>query len=250
MSRVGYCVIAYIFSEENSSTSVMSRDDVNALLDFFKATFLKEDGKCCDDGPIAFAQFINKEDTTGAARDASLRFQTSMESIHQHLEKSHPDLFKLKLQLDIVAALLLKQLRVESSPTCNYRLPNIEGRRLLSAPGCSAQVPHTAYKVRYMENGNEVCDPSYFVIQTGRDNESLLLWPGSHHVAAEFERFTDAREEKEPKPGVLVHDKLTLHTYEKRLCGDLKPQQVNIPPLLGVYWPRRLVHAGDAYNVP
>jgi hypothetical protein len=45
MNQVGYCVIADIFPEENSSTSVISRDDVNALLDFFKATLLKEDGK-------------------------------------------------------------------------------------------------------------------------------------------------------------------------------------------------------------
>jgi hypothetical protein len=112
MNQVGYCVIADIFPEENSSTSVISREDVNALFDFFKATFLKEDGKCCDDGPVAFAQILNTEDTTDAARDASLRFQTSVESIHQHLEKSHPDLFKLKLRLYIVAALLLKELRV------------------------------------------------------------------------------------------------------------------------------------------
>jgi hypothetical protein len=41
MNQVFYCVIADIFPEENSSTSVMSRDDVNALIDFFKATFLK-----------------------------------------------------------------------------------------------------------------------------------------------------------------------------------------------------------------
>jgi hypothetical protein len=95
MNQVGYCVIAGIFPEENSSTSVMSRDDLNFLMDFFKATFWKEDGKCCDDGPVAFAQILNTEDTTDAARDASLRFQTSVESIHQHLEKSHPDLFKL-----------------------------------------------------------------------------------------------------------------------------------------------------------
>jgi hypothetical protein len=112
MNQVGYCVIADIFPDENISTSVMSRDDVNALLDFSEATFLKEDGKCCDDFPIAFAQILNTEDTTDAARDASLRFQTSMDSIHQHLEKSHPGLFRLKLRLDIVAALLLKELRV------------------------------------------------------------------------------------------------------------------------------------------
>jgi hypothetical protein len=184
MNQVGYCVISDIFHGENSSTSAMSRDDVNDLFDFFKATFLKDDGKFCDNGHIAFAQILNTEDTTDAARDASLRFQTSVESIHQHLEKFHPDLFRLKLRLDIVAALLLKELRVEFSPTCNYRLPNTGGRRLLSAPGCSAQVPYTDYKVRYMENGREVFDPSYFVIQTVRDNASLLVWPGSHHVAA------------------------------------------------------------------
>jgi hypothetical protein len=138
----------------------MSRDDVKTLLDLFKATFLKEDGKCCDDGPIAFLQILNTEDTTDAARDASLQFQTSVESIHHHWNKSHPDLFKLKLRLDIVAALLLNELRVESSPTCNYRLPNTGGRLLLSAPGCNAQVPHTDYKVRYMEDGREVFDPS------------------------------------------------------------------------------------------
>lgn len=250
MNQVGYCVIPDIFSEELSSTSVMSRDDVNTLLDFFKATFLKEDGKCCDDGPIAFAPILNTEDTTDAARDASLRFQTSMDSIHQHLEKSHPELFRLKLRLDIVAALLLKELRVESSPTCNYRLPNTGGRLLLSAPGCSAQVPHTDYKVRYLENGREVFDPSYFVIQTGRDNASLLVWPGSHHIAAEFERFADACKANETNPGVLVHDKLTLQTYEKRLCGDLKPQQVHIPPFSAFIGRGDLVHAGDAHNGP
>jgi hypothetical protein len=185
MNQVGYCVIEDIIPEENSSTSVMSRDDVNALFHFFKATFLKEDGKWCD-GPVALAQILNTEDTTYAARDASLRFQISVESIHQRLEKSHPDLFRLKLRLDSVAALLLKELRVESSPTCNYRLPNTGGLLLLLEPGCSAQVPHTDYKVRYMVNGREGFDPAYFVIQTGRDNASLLVWPGSHHVAAEF----------------------------------------------------------------
>jgi hypothetical protein len=112
MNKVDYCVIADIFPEGNSSTSVISRDDVNVLMDFFKASFLKEDGNCCDDGPVPFAQIFNTEATTDAARDASLRFQKSVESIHQHLEKSHPDLFKLMLRLDIVAALLLKELRV------------------------------------------------------------------------------------------------------------------------------------------
>jgi hypothetical protein len=147
---------------------------VNALYDFFKAT-LNEDGKCCDDGPVTFAQILNTEKTTDAARYASLRFQTSKESIHQHLEKSHLDLFRLNLRLDNVEALLLKELRVESSQTCNYLLKNTEGSLLLSAPGCSAQVLHTDYKVRYMENGREVFDPSYFVIQTGLDNASLLV---------------------------------------------------------------------------
>jgi hypothetical protein len=52
MNEVGYCVIAEIFPEENSSKSVLWHDDENALLDFFKATFLKDDGKCFDDGPI------------------------------------------------------------------------------------------------------------------------------------------------------------------------------------------------------
>jgi hypothetical protein len=93
-----------------------------------------------------------------------------VESIHQHLEKSHPDLFKLKIRLDVVAALLLKELPVESSPTFNYGLPNIGGRLFLSSPGSSAKVPYTEYKVRYMKNGREVFDPSYFVIYTGRDN--------------------------------------------------------------------------------
>jgi hypothetical protein len=99
-----------------------------------------------------------------------------------------------------------------------------------------------------MENGREVLDPSYFVIQTGRDNASLLVWPGSHHVSAEFERFSDACKAKEANPGLLVHDKLTLQNNEKRLCGDLKPQQVNIPPFSAFIGRGDLVHAGDAYN--
>jgi hypothetical protein len=100
-----------------------------------------------------------------------------------------------------------------------------------------------------MENGREVFDPSYFVIQTGRDNASLLVWPGSHHVSAEFERFSDACKAKEPNPGLLVHNKLTLQTYEKRLCGDLKPQQVNIPPSLRLLaaeiWYMQAMHTMD-----
>jgi hypothetical protein len=164
MNQVGYCVIADIFPDENSSTSVMSRDDVNALLDLFKAAFLKEDGKCCDDGHIAFAQILNTGDITDAARDGSMRFQTSRESINQHLEKSHPDLFRLKLRLDIVTALIFKELRVESSPTCNYRLPNTVGLLLLSAPGCSVQVSHTDYKKRSAVYGERErsCRPIVF----------------------------------------------------------------------------------------
>jgi hypothetical protein len=173
-----------------------------------------------------------------------------VDSIHQHLEKSNPDLLRLKLLLDIMAALLLKELQVESSPTCNYRLPNTGGRHFLSAPGCNAQVPHTDYKVRYKENGKEVFNQSYFVIQTGRDNASLLVWPGSQYVTEEFERFNDACKAKEPNPAVLVHDKLTLQTYEKRLCGDLKPQQVNIDHFSAFICRGDLVHAGDAYNGP
>jgi hypothetical protein len=120
MNQVGCCVIAGIFPDENSATSVMSRDDVNALLDFFKANILKKDGKCCDDGPVAFAQILNTEDTTDAARDAYLRLQTRMESINKKLKKLHPDLFRLRLRLDIMAALLLKELRVVEygSVTC------------------------------------------------------------------------------------------------------------------------------------
>jgi hypothetical protein len=101
-----------------------------------------------------------------------------------------------------------------------------------------------------MENGREVLDPSYFVIQTGRENASLLVWPGSHHISAEFELFADACKEKEPNPGLLVHNKLTFQNYEKRLCGDLKPQQVNIPPFSAFIGRGGLVHAGDAYNGP
>jgi hypothetical protein len=89
MNQVCYCVIRDIFTEEISSTFVMSRDYVNSSLYFFKATFLKEDGKCFDDGPYAFTQILNTEDTTDAARDASLRFQTIMASTNQHLGKLH-----------------------------------------------------------------------------------------------------------------------------------------------------------------
>jgi hypothetical protein len=74
INQLGYCVIVDIFPEENSYTSVMSREDVNASFYFFKGTLLKEDGKCFDDGPVSFAQVLNTEDTTDAARDTSLRF--------------------------------------------------------------------------------------------------------------------------------------------------------------------------------
>jgi hypothetical protein len=93
-------------------------------------------------------------------------------------------------------------------------------------------------------------DPSYFVIQTGPDNASLLIWPGGHHVAAEFERFTDACKAKEPNSGLLVHNKRTLQTYEKRLSGELKPQQVNIYHFSAFIGRGDLVHAGDVYNGP
>jgi hypothetical protein len=100
-----------------------------------------------------------------------------------------------------------------------------------------------------MENGREVFDPSYFAIQTGRDNVSLLVWPGSHHVSAEFERFADACKSKEANPGLLVHDKLTLQNYEMRLCGDLKPQQDNISPSLRLLaakiWYMQTMHKMD-----
>jgi hypothetical protein len=102
-------------------------------------------------------------------------------------------------------------------------------------------------KVRYMANEREVFDPSYFLIQTGRDNASILVWPGSHHVAAEFDRFTDACKAKEPNPVLLVHDKWTFQTYEKRLCGDRSRLTF---PLLCIYRHGDLVHAGDAYNGP
>jgi ectoine hydroxylase-related dioxygenase (phytanoyl-CoA dioxygenase family) len=159
-------------------------------------------------------------------------------------------LFKLKLRLDIVAALLLKELRVESSPTCTYLLPNIVGLLVLSAPGCSAQVPHTDYKVRYTEHGREVVDPSYLVLQTGRENASLLVWPGSHHIAVEFERYADACKSKEPNPGLLAQNQNTLQTYEKRLCSVLRPQQVKIPPSSAFIGRGDLVDAGDACNGP
>jgi hypothetical protein len=41
-----------------------------------------------------------------------------------------------------------------------------------------------------------------------------------------------------------------MQTYEKRLCGDLKPQQVNIPPFSAFIGRGDLAHAGDAYNRP
>jgi hypothetical protein len=71
-------------------------------------------------GPIAFAQILNTGVTTDAARDASLRLQTRMESINKNLQKLHPDLFRLKRRLDIVAALLFKEPRVVEygSVTC------------------------------------------------------------------------------------------------------------------------------------
>ena len=118
-----------------------------------------------------------------------------------------PDLFMLSLRLDIVAGLILNELLVESFPTCNYRLHNTEGRVLLSTPGCGAQISHNDYEVRNMENGRDVLDPSYFVIQTGCDNAALLVWLWSHHIAAEFEWFNEACKAKEHNPGVLVQEK-------------------------------------------
>jgi hypothetical protein len=62
--------------------------------------------------------------------------------------------------------------------------------------------------------------------------------------------FTSLHKAKEPNSGLLVHNKRTLQFYEKRLSGELKPQQVNISHFSAFIGREDLVHAGDVYNGP
>jgi hypothetical protein len=83
------------------------------------------------------------------------------------------------------------------------------------------------------------------VLQSGRDSTSLLVWPGSHHIAANFERYTAACKSKEPNPALSIKDRTTLERNERTLCGNLKPQRILIPPYSALIGRGDLVHAGD-----
>ena len=237
----GYCIIRDVFPEHSADAGVskaiaMSRADVDELFGFFREAWNKDGHLCCASADtVAFDTIVNSHDVSQTALSSSKRRQTPRVSIHQHLESYHRSVFKLKLRLDALCALLLSELTVESRTTCTYSIPRTGARLLLSEPDCTLQPPHTDFPVRYTQSGGAVPDPSYFLILTGSESASVVVWPGSHEVVAFFERTLEACRTHNYPPGTLLKRRRDVDEQENELCGSLPSQRVAIPPTPHLY---------------
>jgi hypothetical protein len=233
---------------------VCSRASIDRLFRHFRSAFSQTEMKCCGGGggggvpadidrdenpgkPVCWISICNQADGDEPSERNSLRFQTPLEAIHQHLEMAHPVLFRAKLSLDVLAALILKGLLIEDSRRTSYRIPRTGARLLLSAPGCTAQPPHTDFPVSYSAQGRHVADPSYFMILTGKESATVRVWPGSHRVVAIFEYA---------KQNASATDRQELDVLEAEWCGRLMPTTVSIPAYSCFVARGDLVHAGDS----
>jgi hypothetical protein len=247
LTQVGYAIIPDAIRDAGSDfPTVLARIEMDLILDFSKRAFKNDGGKCCSHAPKpAFAKITNSFENTEAARLTSMRYQSERESFHQHLEERHGVMFEIKLKLDLAAALLLRDLGMKE-----HSLPDTGGRLLLSEPGCTAQPPHTDYAVRYTESGGIVRDCSYFVMFSGREGATILVWPGSHHTAATFQRYTDMLVTDRRNASLLIKNSKDLNRMEEAICGELKPQRVTMQPYSAFIGRGDLVHAGDAHAGP
>lgn len=254
LQSIGYCIIRDVFPEHSADAGVskaiaMSRADVDELFGFFREAWNKDGHLCCASADtVSFDTIVNSHDVSQTTLDSSKRRQTPRASIHQHLESYHRRVFKLKLRLDAVCALLLSELSVESRTTCTYSIPRTGARLLLSEPECPLQPPHTDFPVRYTQSGAPVPDPSYFLILTGSESASVVVWPGSHEVVAYFERTLEACRTHNFPPGTLIKRRRDVDEQENELCRSLPSQRVAIPPYSTFVCRGDLVHAGDAHG--
>jgi hypothetical protein len=241
LSKAGYAVIPEVIRED----TFLSRTEVDDLFDFSRKAFATPDGKCCASAQEpAFGAIFNSVEGMEELECAPKRCQSNRHSYHQHLETHHEALFKTKLKLDLSAAIIGQFLRI-----ANCSLPKSGGRLLLSEPGCPAQPPHCDYKVRYSSRGTPVSDGSYFMMHSGRDGATVLVWPASHHIVTKLDWM------KETKTGVSDVSLPAMTTRKlERLGTDFyqqqKPTEVVIPPY-SIYVARGdVVHAGAAHNGP
>jgi hypothetical protein len=249
----GFCVlpgnIAPASNEPAVSTAVvMAQEDVDELFGFLKEAWKKDKHLCCDMAEEAvFDCIINSMDVSPEALARSKRYQTPRVSIHQHLERHHPTMFLHKLRMDLMTALLLEELGFRCGPEVQYALPNTGGRVLMSEPGCPAQPAHTDFKIRYNPDGTAVANCSLFVMWTGREAASVVVWTGSHVACARFQMLLDEAE-RDVRVDGGDHD--TIAGLEEVLCGRQPSARVVIPPYSAFVARGDVVHAGDAHSGP
>jgi hypothetical protein len=248
----GFCVVPGIFPPASTDPEVrkavvMAQADVDELFGFFRDAWKKDQHLCCDkaEKPV-FDTIVNSKDRSAAALARSKRYQTPRVSIHQHLEKHHPTMFLLKLRMDVVTAMLLEELNFKSGSEVQYVLPNTGGRLLMSSPGCPAQPAHTDFKIRYKADGTAVANFSLFVILTGREAASVLMWTGSHMACAHLQMLLDTAERKASRDGKLELD--AIGALEEELCAGQPSTRVMIPPYSAFVARGDVVHAGDAHD--
>jgi hypothetical protein len=235
LRHAGYVVIPDAISSRYEDV-IVATAEVDKLFNHFKeiasgAAFacpcgFREDGPCLGS--------ISNEDSDNPCSN-KLRFQTPRAAFHQHLERKHENLFDIKLRLDMLAAQLLRELGIGEGDTSMHRIPLTGGRILVSAPGCTAQPPHTDYRVR----GSSLDPPSYFVMFAGSEGASLVVWPASHCLAGFFEHRTAGLGSGHPGRRAVAE-------LEILLCQQLQSHRVRIPPYAALVARGDLVHAGDS----
>jgi hypothetical protein len=146
-----------------------------------------------------------------------------------------------KLYLDVAGAMLFRALAIEGTMSHHFAIPKTGGRVLLSAPQCPAQPPHTDYRVR-SESAAPASNPSYFMVQTGKEAATLLVWQASHYTATHFEHALQRARL------ISVEEVAMVKATEEKCCEALLPQRMTIPPYSVLVGRGDLVHAGDSYN--
>jgi hypothetical protein len=238
LKHSGYVVIQDNVRDDTFLTCA----EVDQLFDFSRAAFASSDGKCCSlSKDTAFGGIFNTEMD---GDEPSKRFQSNRHAYHQHLEDEHPDLFRIKLKLDISAAILGISLHLT-----HCRLPNSGGRLLLSDVGCPPQPPHCDYKVRVQNGGKVSSDCSYFLMQAGRDGMKVLVWPATHYELAWVDwAKTGARAFN--KASNVVMSKAAMDKVVSSFWSQRKPTELVVPPY-GIFLCRGdVVHAGAGHDGP
>jgi hypothetical protein len=246
----GFSVVRDVIPETapRGQTLPITRRDADKLFLHYEKAAKVATWKCCADGP-KMNDSIHNEDVR---QDQRLRHQATNEGL-EHLRVSHPEVYKLKLRLDVSAAILFDDFGIRTKPTAKYLIPRTGGRMLVTYPGCRPQKPHTDFKPRFGSSRGKVVtspNPSYFAIFTAKNEATVLVWVASHQLYARLSGLAERAGQTSTDPNDSAAEDSPSVASQKQANKDLmrtiKPMRVTIPPYSAFIARGDLVHAGDS----